>query len=208
MRLEDFLTQKRIDVESFKTAQPDLWAKWESLFQQISPQSFDQQKKFEFNPIRLAHPSKEPIQPKSPTKAKPVPKRATGGETSSSDSKKLPLKKRPALKGKKKISLKTKDSSTEDKSGAKNMTDSPKTALKKGPPLKGRKDIKLKTKNSEQEENSKEEQPFPKPKLKKGPPLKGRKNIQLKTRKKPVEQEKNAPISSEPDLNATQQEEE
>jgi len=81
MKLEEFLDKKRIDAKRLRQERPGLWAAWEKLFERLGPASFDQQKKFDFNPLRLSFPSQKPIEESSPAKPK----------------KKLPLKK-PNLK--------------------------------------------------------------------------------------------------------------
>lgn len=50
--LAAFLEQKKIDVEQLKAQEPELWQEWEQLWQQMSPASFDMQKKFLFNRLR------------------------------------------------------------------------------------------------------------------------------------------------------------
>ena len=54
--LTAFLSAKKIDVAAFKAALPAEYEALEDAYAQMSPKSFDQQKKFVFNPIRLQFP--------------------------------------------------------------------------------------------------------------------------------------------------------
>ena len=49
---EDYLISKRIDSESFRKAEPELWQTWKVEFEQTHPNSFTVQKLNLINPIR------------------------------------------------------------------------------------------------------------------------------------------------------------
>lgn len=53
---ENYLSVKKIDSESFKKAEPELWEKWKVLFEQIHPESFTAQKLFLINAVRRRYP--------------------------------------------------------------------------------------------------------------------------------------------------------
>lgn len=65
-----FIEKKRIDLNALREARKDLCDELERLYIQVGPYSFDQQKKFLFNPLRLDFPLNTPIVEK-PKKAKP-----------------------------------------------------------------------------------------------------------------------------------------
>jgi len=48
----EYLVQKNIDSQKFRTGEPGLFLEWEILFAQIHPDSFTAQKKFLINDIR------------------------------------------------------------------------------------------------------------------------------------------------------------
>ncbi len=48
----DFLKKKKIDPDLFKKSEPDIYQNWFKIFSQSGPNSFDQQKKFQFNAYR------------------------------------------------------------------------------------------------------------------------------------------------------------
>ncbi|GIV38203.1 MAG: hypothetical protein KatS3mg033_0003 [Thermonema sp.] len=56
LSLEEFLQKKKIDVAALKQHMPELWNEWQALWQEMSPQSFDAQKKFLFNRLRRRFP--------------------------------------------------------------------------------------------------------------------------------------------------------
>lgn len=73
-----FFEEKRIDLKAFRENRKDLCEELEKLFNQIGPRSFDQQKKFLFNPLRLDFPLKTPLPEKSkPIKTKPALRKKT-----------------------------------------------------------------------------------------------------------------------------------
>ncbi|MFN0203580.1 MAG: hypothetical protein ACKVTZ_18785 [Bacteroidia bacterium] len=71
MTFEEFLTAKRIDIEAYRAARPSEWTGFEALYAQIGAKSFDQQKKFLFNPLRLIFPSKLPLPTKTEATSNP-----------------------------------------------------------------------------------------------------------------------------------------
>jgi hypothetical protein len=90
MSFEDYLTQKKIDSQAFRKAEPQRWSEFNLLFDQMHPNSFTTQKKFLINDLRRLYLLKEiPKQPEpavpetgtapladAPKPAKPAIKRA------------------------------------------------------------------------------------------------------------------------------------
>jgi hypothetical protein len=56
MTFEEYLDSKKIDAESFKTADPSLYAEWLNTFNQLHPNSFTAQKLYVINSIRRKFP--------------------------------------------------------------------------------------------------------------------------------------------------------
>ena len=56
MTFDEFLQKKKIDSGLFRSTRPDEWGKYCLLFDQMGEKSFDQHKKFYFNPLRLSFP--------------------------------------------------------------------------------------------------------------------------------------------------------
>ena len=56
MDFEAFLFKKRIDSALFRKSRPEEWEKLNVLFETMGEKSFDQHKKFHFNPLRLSFP--------------------------------------------------------------------------------------------------------------------------------------------------------
>ena len=52
MTFEEYLIQKKIDGPQFRAAEPELYAEWSTLFEQMHPESFTTHKKFLINRIR------------------------------------------------------------------------------------------------------------------------------------------------------------
>ena len=52
MEFEDYLKQKKIDVDAFQKADLNRFHEWNDLFQTMHPESFTAQKKFLINDIR------------------------------------------------------------------------------------------------------------------------------------------------------------
>lgn len=65
-----YLASKNIDSAQFKSAEPELYEKLASLFEQMHPDSFTAQKLFLINPIRRKYLQAEKVE-ESPLKAKP-----------------------------------------------------------------------------------------------------------------------------------------
>lgn len=89
MDLSQFLEQKRIDAAAWKAARPEEFAKLEGIFAIAGPVSFDQQKKFLFNPARLAFPL-------PPERVAALEKAARPSASEGLPKKKLPLRVQPA----------------------------------------------------------------------------------------------------------------
>ncbi|TDB64554.1 hypothetical protein [Arundinibacter roseus] len=49
---EEYLFSKKIDAEKFKASESDRFYEWNTLFQQLHPESFTAQKKFLINDVR------------------------------------------------------------------------------------------------------------------------------------------------------------
>ena len=101
-----FFREKRIDLEALQKSRKTLCDELEQTFVQLGAQSFDQQKKFIFNPLRLDFPLDIPIEESvKPKKGKLLPKKkiplpnkdksSTGTETKT---RKAPPLKRPLMK--------------------------------------------------------------------------------------------------------------
>jgi hypothetical protein len=52
MDFEEYLNSKNIDSKAFMATEPEMWQQWASLFEQVHPNSFTEQKKFLLNSIR------------------------------------------------------------------------------------------------------------------------------------------------------------
>lgn len=63
MTFEEFLTKKKIDLEQFLKAEPNLFAEFHNHYSQMGPKSFDHSKKFLFNKLRRAYHLKEVPKP-------------------------------------------------------------------------------------------------------------------------------------------------
>lgn len=72
MEFEEYLKGKKIDPAKFKNGEPSQFEEFSSLFDQIHPDSFTQQKLFLINPIRRKYPLAEVELDKKPTTAKPM----------------------------------------------------------------------------------------------------------------------------------------
>ena len=55
MEFDEYLKGKKIDPEKYRTAEPEQYAQFRALFDQIHPQSFTQQKLFLINKIRRVY---------------------------------------------------------------------------------------------------------------------------------------------------------
>ena len=120
-----FLYQKRIHAEAWQAARSEEYARLEALFLTMGATSFDQQKKFLFNPVRLEFslPESLVLPPTQKKKSSPSLNRPSPQTTA----------KPPALKGK--INLKP-------GATAKNNTKAPGTSGPKPPALKGKINLK------------------------------------------------------------------
>ena len=58
MSFENYLVDKKIDTNAFKSAEPDRWEEWNTIFVELSPASFTAQKLYLINPIRRKYPLK------------------------------------------------------------------------------------------------------------------------------------------------------
>lgn len=52
MTFEDYLSQKKINIDQFRQDEPDRFAEWQREFSQMHPDSFTTQKKFLLNDTR------------------------------------------------------------------------------------------------------------------------------------------------------------
>lgn len=55
MDFVEYLSQKKIDAEAFRSAEPVRYTEWEQLFSAIHPDSFTAQKKFYLNSTRRTY---------------------------------------------------------------------------------------------------------------------------------------------------------
>ncbi|MEL6250531.1 MAG: hypothetical protein AAFR87_00865 [Bacteroidota bacterium] len=144
-----FFREKRIDIEALKKSRKTFCDELEQNFIQIGAQSFDQQKKFIFNPLRLDFPLDIPIEETlRPKKAKPLlkkkiplPNKDKTETTSETKTSKAPPLKRPLMK------------KSSDEGAAK----------KKSPPLKR---PFMKPKTNVEEDKEKKKLPLKKPIMK------------------------------------------
>ncbi len=104
MNFEVFLHKKKIDSERFKAEKPDEWQKLCNLYRLMGEKSFDHQKKFLFNPLRIAFAYSAPIASSSPKEEQPLvkdreiaPKDDTQVTTPPPSMKKPPIKAKPLL---------------------------------------------------------------------------------------------------------------
>lgn len=56
MDFEEFLEKKKICSETFKSDKPAEWIRFKRFFDQVSPESFYQQKRFLINKYRQMYP--------------------------------------------------------------------------------------------------------------------------------------------------------
>ncbi len=175
----DFLHRKRIFAKAWQQARPEEYQNLERLFTEMGETSFDQHKKFLFNPTRLQFPLPEALVPKPAKKEKPGLK--PSGKSTSEGSGKAPLLK------KKKLSTASSTSGEGDKKASppplkgklpikkKSAEGSQKEDKPKPPPLKGEIPLKKKSKDSLDEEETAAPKPPP---LKKKLPLKKKGNAE------------------------------
>ena len=55
-RFLDFLSRKNIDASALADAEPSVFQKWKTLFDQMHEESFLMHQKFHINPIRRKYP--------------------------------------------------------------------------------------------------------------------------------------------------------
>ena len=101
-----FFREKRIDIEALQKSRKAFCDELEQTFVQLGPHSFDQQKKFIFNPLRLDFPLDIPIE--ESLKAKkgnvlskkkiPLPNKDISGAGTETKTRKAPPLKRPLMK--------------------------------------------------------------------------------------------------------------
>lgn len=56
MTFEEYCIKKKIDPENFRKNEPDKWSSFSRIFDQVSENSFTQQKKFLLNDLRKSYP--------------------------------------------------------------------------------------------------------------------------------------------------------
>jgi hypothetical protein len=76
LSFEAYCRKKKIDPDLFRKSDPERYQEWETLFEQIHPDSFTEQKKFLINPIRkqylLVEVVKESTEATAPSPVKPA----------------------------------------------------------------------------------------------------------------------------------------
>lgn len=72
MQFDDYLKEKKIDPEQFKISEPDQYEEFLSIFDQVHPNSFTQQKLFLINQIRRRFQLKEQKEVKKPPVTKAI----------------------------------------------------------------------------------------------------------------------------------------
>jgi hypothetical protein len=70
MNFKEYLTGKKIDSDAYKASEPEQWAKFSSVFEQMHPKSFTMQKLNLINGIRRQFPYKELVVDQGQVKAK------------------------------------------------------------------------------------------------------------------------------------------
>ncbi len=70
MEFTDYLKEKKIDPDQFKTGDPAQYNEFKRIFDQVHPNSFTQQKLFIINKIRRNYQLKEQQDVKKPSAAK------------------------------------------------------------------------------------------------------------------------------------------
>ena len=68
MNLNEYLESKKIDPAKFKSAEPDQYAEFQMIFDQVHPNSFTQQKLFLINNLRRSYKLETQVEEKKPTK--------------------------------------------------------------------------------------------------------------------------------------------
>lgn len=93
MTFEEYLTGKNIDSAAFKAQQAQQWQEWQNLFDQMHPNSFNEQKKFLINEVRRKYLLKTPVS----TSSEPKPSEEPAAPPAVAPSRKGPIiRKKPA----------------------------------------------------------------------------------------------------------------
>lgn len=80
MTFEEYLSSKKIDASRFKKSEAAQFEEWQTVFEQMHPESFTAQKLFLINPLRRRFPMKDEIvkaerKPQMKPKILPKPKK-------------------------------------------------------------------------------------------------------------------------------------
>ncbi len=70
MKFDEYLTGKKIDSKKYKQAEPAQYEEFKTLFDQMHPESFTQQKLFLINKIRRTFKLEEQVETKKASPAK------------------------------------------------------------------------------------------------------------------------------------------
>jgi hypothetical protein len=105
---EAYLTSKKIDAASFRKAEPELWAEWNTEFAQMHPESFTMQKLNLINPIRRKYtlhilPPKKVEPPPTPATTQSAPPAEEVKPVVQSPAKPKPVMAKPVFKPKPKM---------------------------------------------------------------------------------------------------------
>jgi len=73
LSFEAYCKSKKIDPDLFFKAEPQRYQEWKSIFEQVHPDSFTEQKKFLINPTRIQYLLVEQSQEKSTATIAPKP---------------------------------------------------------------------------------------------------------------------------------------
>ncbi|MBX9853491.1 MAG: hypothetical protein K2X86_17235 [Cytophagaceae bacterium] len=68
MTWEEYCIKKKIDSEAFRKSEPAKWEELKTIFEQVHPNSFTEQKKFLINDIRRKYHLKEENKKEEPVK--------------------------------------------------------------------------------------------------------------------------------------------
>jgi hypothetical protein len=72
VKFAEYLQKKRIDARNFYDREPDKFMELKSLFEQMHPDNFSQQKLFLINPLRRKYKLTEQVSQDKPIKKKPL----------------------------------------------------------------------------------------------------------------------------------------
>lgn len=73
MDFQEYCIKKKIDPNAFKANEPVRWEEFNTIFEQVHPESFTQQKKFLINDIRRKYPLAQVIEQAQATSADSAP---------------------------------------------------------------------------------------------------------------------------------------